>query len=68
MLDLELLDNAEKGNFSDFADTVKDVLASKVINHPFIQAKKEEFNRNTRIKDAFAQIDTYLDTKDSPEE
>jgi hypothetical protein len=67
-LDSTVIDSAEQGNFSDFADKVKVVLAQKVQNHPFIQAKKDEYLRNTRIKDAFAQIDTYLDTKDSPEE
>lgn len=67
-LDTGVIDSAKNGKFSEFADVVKKVLSQKVQNHPFIQAKKEEYIRNTRIKDAFAQIDTYLDTKVSPEE
>ena len=54
----DVIDSAEQGKFSDFAGKVEDVLAQKVQNHPFIQAKKEEYLRNVDIKDTFAKIDS----------
>ena len=72
-LDIGVINHAQNGEFSDFASKVKDVLDQKVKQHPYIQAKKEEFMNYSRIKDTFSQVSdytepapTYLDGSDSP--
>jgi hypothetical protein len=60
-LTTDTLDQAQKGEFTAFADSVRKVLDQKVKSHPYIKDKKEEINGFSRIKDIFAKIDqTYL--------
>ena len=66
-LESNIFDDVENGNFVEFSDKVSSVLAQKVQDHPFIKSKKDEYVKNSRIKDAFAEIETYLD-KDIAEE
>ena len=73
-IDIDVINHAQQGEFSDFSSKVKDVLDQKVKSHPYIQAKKAEYMNHSRIKDTFAQVsdfsepepETYLDGSDSP--
>ena len=53
----EAISNAEKKEFSKFADKVRTSLEDKLRNNPIIQKKGNELKSLQKMKDTFAQID-----------
>ena len=52
----EAISNAEKKEFSKFADKVRTSLEDKLRNNPIIRKKGEELKSLQNMKDTFAQI------------
>lgn len=53
----EAISNAEKKEFSKFADKVKTSLEDKLRNNPTIKAKGDELKSLQKMKDTFAKIE-----------
>ena len=62
----EVVDLAKDSNFGEFSTKVKQVLADKLRENPYIQAKADEMDSVTSIMDKFKEINDEFELKEEP--